>query len=95
MKADFSGFRRFFEDADTHPDDQATGHGKDGAMDSISATAMELGVPEKALGSVPFVGSNYQFGNHKILGGLSSWSVVDIGPETVTGGTLRAADDAA
>ncbi len=83
----FSGFADFLEysgSPTTRPDQQAFGHGKDGAMDSLSTQAMELDVPEKAFTSTPFVGSNYDLGKNKILGGLSSWTVVDIGPKTVT-----------
>lgn len=44
---------------------------------------MDLDVDLKALGSVPFVGAGYQLGK-KVLGGLSSWTVVDMGDDTVT-----------
>jgi hypothetical protein len=53
-------------------------------MDSLSVQSMELDVPEKSFDSIPFVGANYQLGKSKILGGLSSWTVVNIGPKTVT-----------
>lgn len=91
MKTKLSGFRRFFEmvtGAPTRPD-QASGHGKDGNMDSISVQAMELGVPEKTFASIPWSGANIQIGQ-KIMGGNSSMEVMSITDKTVT---LRVRDD--
>jgi hypothetical protein len=103
MKANLmSGFKKFFELANsptmTRPDlrpfgsssgDQAVGHGKDGAMDSLDVKAMELGVSPKAMGSVPDAFANIQIGK-TIKFGPSSYIVVSVDDQNVK---VRALDD--
>src|SRR4051812_33024012 len=87
MRKTFAGFREFLEDAHgptTRPDQKQDEPGKGSAMDSIDVQSMELGVDPKDLESIPFVGANIQLGRNKILGGLSSWTVLKIDKDTVT-----------
>ncbi len=85
MQCNFSGFKRFLEAAgsDAIRPDQKNSSDDKNDMDSLDVQSMELGVSPKDFASVPFVGTNFQLGN-KVLGGLASWTVVDINDRTVT-----------